>query len=136
MLPYGLVKVADYYKGEGKCSTFGDAADVESGQDNGVGSTGFRTVDHPTSAYMSLPIPIWNALNLRGFERVTVQFNGKQVRGFLADKGPSERLSRIVDCSPEVLRLLGANTDDVVTVIIRPTETVPAQERIAAAKLG
>lgn len=136
MLPYGLLKISDYYQGQGKCSTFGDLADVKSGQDNGVGSTGFRTVDHPESPYMSLPIPIWHALNLKGFERVIVQFNGKQVSGFLADKGPNEGLARIVDCSPEVLRLLGAKTDDVVTVSIHPTETVPANERTAPATLG
>ena len=136
MLPYGFVKVADYYKAQGKCSTFGDLADVQSGQDNGVGSTGFRTVDNPKSPYMSLPIPVWNALKLKGFERVTVQFAGRQVRGFLADKGPNVGLSRVVDCSPEVLRLLGAKTDDFVTVCVRPSEIVPAHERTALARLG
>ena len=85
---------------------------------------------------MSLPIPLWQAFNLKGFERVTVQFRGKQVRGFLADKGPNEGLLRIVDCSPEVLRLLGAKTDDVVTACVRPTETVPAHERTTPARLG
>lgn len=90
MLPYGFVKVADYYKLQGRCSTFGDLADVTSGQDNGVGSTGFRTVDHPLSPYVALPIPIWHALKLKGFERVTIQFRGKQVRGFLADKAPTK----------------------------------------------
>jgi hypothetical protein len=130
------LKVADYYKAQGRCSTFGDLADVKSGQDNGVGCTGFRTVDYPKSPYMSLPIPVWHALKLKGFERVTIQFHGKQVRGFLADKGPNEGLLRIVDCSPEVLRLLGAKTDDLVTVCIRPTETVPAHDRTAPARLG
>jgi hypothetical protein len=38
-LPYGLIEVGDHYKGQGKCSTFGDAADVQSGQDNGIGCT-------------------------------------------------------------------------------------------------
>ena len=136
MLPYGFVKVADYYKGQGKCSTFGDLADVRSGQDNGVGCTGFRTVDHPLSPYVALPIPIWEVLGLRGFEQVTIQFGGKQVRGFLADKGPNEGLLRIVDCSPEILRLLGAKTDDTVTVCVSTTETVPIHERIAPARLG
>jgi hypothetical protein len=136
MLPYGFVKVADYYQGQGRCSTFGDLADVRSGQDNGVGCTGFRTVDHPSSPYVALPIPIWDALGLKGFERVTIQFRGKQVRGFLADKGPNEGLSRIVDCSPEILRLLGAKTDDIVRVCVRTTETVLMHERIAPARLG
>src|SRR5271166_746321 len=117
-LPYGLVKVADHYKGLGKCSTFGDVADVRSGQDNGIGCTMFRTAENPLSPYIALPKPIWHALSLRGFERVTVQFRGRQVRGFLADKGPNVGLARIVDCSPEILRLLGAKTDDMVTVYI------------------
>jgi hypothetical protein len=115
-LPYDLRKVGDHYKGHGRCSTFGDTADVRSGQDNGIGIQGYRTVDNPLSAYISLPFPIWHALELKGFERVTVQFGGKQVRGFLADHGPAVKLGRIVDCSPEVLRLLGAKTDNFVTV--------------------
>ena len=135
-LPYGLTKVGDHYKGHGKCSTFGDLADVLSGQDNGVGSTLFRTVDNPKSPYIALPKPIWHALKLKGFERVTVQFGSKQVRGFLADKGPNEGLERIVDCSPEVLRLLGAHTDDRVTVYVKPGEIVPISERYLPARLG
>ena len=135
-LPYGLVKVADHYEGVGRCSSFGDLADVQSGQDNGIGSTGFRTVDNPESPYVALPIPIWRALDLKGFERVTVQFMGKQVRGFLADKGPNEGLARIVDCSPEILRLLGAKTDDTVTVYVLPGEIVPTIERYQPARLG
>jgi len=134
-LPYGLVRVLDHYKGHGRCSTFGDLADVKSGQDNGVGSTGFRTVDYPRSAYTALPIPIWHALKLKGFERVTVQFNGRQVRGFLADRGPSVHTGRIVDCSPEILRLLGANTDEVVTIYIKPTEIVNHNEKTSPARL-
>jgi hypothetical protein len=135
-LPYGLIKVGDHYKGHGKCSTFGDLADVRSGQDNAIGCTGFSTVDNPLSPYIALPIPVWHALKLKGFERVTVQFGGKQVRGFLADKGPSVGLARIVDCSPEVLRLLGARTDDQVTVYIKPGEVVPTSERYIAARLA
>jgi hypothetical protein len=68
-------------------------------------------------------------------ERVTIQFKGKQVRGFLADKGPRDGVSRIVDCSPEILRLLGAKTDDVVTVCIKPSEIVAVHERLAPARL-
>jgi len=135
-LPYGLMKVGDHYEGHGKCSTFGDAADVGSGQDNGIGCTGFMTVHYPLSPYIALPTPIWHALELKGFERVTVQFRGRQVRGFLADKGPNPGLARIVDCSPEVLRLLGAKIDDLVTVYIKPSEIVPTPERYMAARLG
>jgi hypothetical protein len=98
-LPYGLVRVLDHYKGHGRCSTFGDVADVESGGDNGIGIDGYRTVDNPLSPYMALPKPIWRVLNLRGWERVTVEFKGKRVRGFLADHGPSEYTGRIVDCA-------------------------------------
>lgn len=134
-LPYGFMKVDDHYKGHGKCSTFGDAADVRSGQDNGVGCTGFSTVANPLSPYFALPIPIWHTLKLKGFERVTVQFRGRQVRGFLADKGPNEGLTRIVDCSPEVLRLLGAKTDDQVTVYVKPAEIVPRSERYMPARV-
>jgi len=131
-----FMKVGDHYKGYGKCSTFGDAADVRSGQDNGTGCTGFMTAANPRSAYTALPIPIWHALKLRGFERVTVEFRGKRVRGFLADKGPSVRLGRIVDCSPEILRLLGAKTDDLVTVYVKPSEIVSSIERYQAARVG
>jgi hypothetical protein len=134
-LPYGLVKVGDHYKAHGKCSTFGDLADVQNGQDNGIGATGYRTVDYPKSAYVSLPIPIWHALKLKGFERVTVQFKGRQVRGFLADKGPSVYTGRLVDCCPEILRLLGARTDDIVTVYVKPGEKVEHNEKISPAKL-
>ena len=135
-LPYGLVEVGDHYKGHGKCSTFGDAADVQSGQDNGIGCTGFSTVHNPLSPYIALPIPIWHALKLKGFERVTVQFGVRRVRGFLADKGPNMGLGRIVDCSPQVLRLLGAKTDDQVTVYIKPSEIVGTSERYMPARLG
>ena len=133
---YGLMEVGDHFKGRGKCSTFGDAADVQSGQDNGIGCTGFSTVQNPLSPYVALPIPIWHALKLKGFERVTIQFGSGRVRGFLADKGPNVGLARIVDCSPEILRLLGAKTDDQVTVYIKPSEIVPASERYMSARLG
>ena len=135
-LPYGLIEVGDHFKGHGRCSTFGDAADVQSGQDNGIGCTGFSTVDNPLSPYIALPIPIWHALKLKGFERVTIQFGSQKVRGFLADKGPDAGLTRIVDCSPEILRLLGAKTDDQVTVCIRPGEIVPMSDRHMPASLG
>lgn len=134
-LPYGFIKVGDHYKAHGRCSTFGDAADVRSGQDNGIGIQGYRTVDNPKSPYISLPFPIWHALKLKGFERVTVQFGGQQVRGFLADHGPNAGLDRIVDCSPEILRLLGAKTDDSVTVYVKPGEIVPTSERYMPARL-
>lgn len=134
-LPYDFLKVGDHYKGHGTCSTFGDPADVRSGQDNGIGWTGFSTFHNPLSPYVALPKPVWHALKLKGFERVTVQFHNRQVRGFLADKGPKESLGRIIDCSPEILRLLGANTDDVVTVYIKPSEIVPPSERYRPAQL-
>jgi len=134
-LPYGLIEVGDHFKGRGKCSTFGDAADVQSGQDNGIGFTGFSTIHNPLSPYVALPKPIWHSLRLKGYERVTIQFGSKRVRGFLADKGPKERLARIVDCSPEILRLLGAKTDDQVTVYIKPGEIVPTSERYTPARL-
>src|SRR5258707_14000140 len=92
---YGFIKVDDYYKGDGVCSTFGDAKDVESKQDNGIGIHGYRTVDNALSPYMSLPIKVWSKLKLKGFERVTVEYRGRQVRGFLADHGPSEWTHRI-----------------------------------------
>lgn len=72
-------------------------------QDKGLGCTGFSTVHNPLSPYIALPISIRHAVNLKGFERVTIQLEGRRVRGFLADKGPDVRLARIDDCSPVIL---------------------------------
>lgn len=101
--------------GSGRISEFGDASDTE---DNGLGAWGFHTRENPLAPYCSLPIPYVIRYQLKPGQQVTVEYAERQVVCFLADKGPSASLGRLIDVSPSVMKRLRAQTDSRVTIYI------------------
>lgn len=129
----------------GKCSEFGGPDDqgMNGGKDDldGKEDTGlafyepheadtrpdlFNAADRSVKTWRRLKIDsFYIALNLPlGVDRAWVQgslwdvmnaSNGKVVRAWIVDRGPSAR-GRVVDCSRGVLRAIGAKTDDVLIV--------------------
>jgi len=111
--------------GSGRCSEFG----VDDPEDNGVGAWGYPTGDNPLAPFCSLPIPYVSQYKLMPGQKVTVEYKGRQVECFLADKGPSERLGRIIDLCPSVLKRLNCQTDSIVKIFVPLGTIVPPEKR-------
>lgn len=96
-------------------SYFGDAKDVTSGQDNGIGANGFKYVDDPAFIGVSLPLhrnvhhlqesPLPHGLPIRNHDgsvpgidvRIQSLDTGKVVTAKLIDLGPTGGLNRGID---------------------------------------
>jgi len=116
------------WQASGRGSTFGGPNDPG---DNGIGASGFPDKDYPHSAYVALPEAVCRAYGFPWYCRVTVEFQSRQIRGFLADFGPAGFTGRIVDMSPAIMQALGADTDDVFKIYVDPRYICGHEERIA-----
>lgn len=110
-------------------SNFGDAADVHSGQDNGIGAGGYCYLAHPGFLGCALPLrrqvahlsssplphdlPIRNANgSIPGIQvRIQSLETGKVVTTNLVDIGPEGGLNRGIDLLPAVVFALGLKMD-------------------------
>jgi hypothetical protein len=103
-----------------QASNFGDAADIRSGQDNGVGAWGFRYKDQPDFLGCSLPIYTSSVRSLRKSplpplpERTKVRIWNRRtgaesriVVAELIDVGPNGGLNRGIDFLQATVRALG-----------------------------
>lgn len=101
-------------------SCFGDAADVRSGQDNGVGASGFRYwPDHPDYIGIALPMRCSGIRSLRKSPlpklpwywpvRVFAHETGKSVIAHVIDYGPTAGLDSgaAIDLLPATVAALG-----------------------------
>lgn len=111
---YNITENGTLLIADGKCSTFG----VNDPEDNGIGAWGYHTNDNPLAPFCSLPIPIVGYYGLQPGQEVTVEYQGRQVECFLADKGPSTWTGRLIDLCPSVTKRLRCETDNVVRVYI------------------
>ncbi len=120
-----FTREGDLLTASGRCSEYGTVDDDE---DNGLGAWGFHTSEHPLAPYCSLPIPYVTKFQLHPGQLVTIEYKGKQVRAFLADKGPAAHLGRLIDCSPSILKRLGCHTDATVKVYVPIGKLVPKEQ--------
>lgn len=103
-------------------SNFGDPADVASGQDNGVGASGFRYIDHPEYMGVALPMRGFKVPSLYGSPipklpwytdvRVFCPATNKVVMAKVVDLGPSGGLNRGIDLLQAVVKGLGLRMKD------------------------
>lgn len=123
-----LKKVGDLLVGEGLISWYGGPDDPD---DNGIGAWGFNSKERPYAPYCSLPRVYITKYQLAPGQQVTVEFNGRQVRCFLADIGPggtAEADKRLIDVGKYVMRRLGCTTDDRVKIYIPAGKIMPKEQ--------